>query len=267
MRPELIARKSVVSCISDFAAKGVKPEACMLSLGIPKGKGDEWIKRFIDGFRRAGEEFGFEIIGGDVNESKEVIVDCFLYGKAGRKTGRNGAKIGDMVMATGFFGITKMGLMHLLEGRPLPAGMKRMCLNSVLKPSPPLQFGLRVIGGGMANASMDSSDGLAVTLHEIAKQSGKGIVIERLPTPRGFIEKAVKLGYDPLDLILYGGEEFQIVFTVKPTMVRRISSLAKKMNVPLTVIGKVEEGEGVLLRTDKEAVEVKEKGWVHLYER
>ena len=119
----------------------------------------------------------------------------------------------------------------------------------------------------MANASMDSSDGLAITLYEIAKQSRKSIIIERLPVPEKFMKEAAKLGYDPLDLILYGGEEFQIVFTVKPSMVERVTSLAEKTRVPLTIIGKVEEGIGVFLRTKNGTIEVKEKGWVHLYER
>ncbi len=262
MTPRQIARKSVVSCISDLVAKGSKPEVFMISLGIPKDKSDEWVGNLLIGFLDASKEFDIKLIGGDVNEVKELVIDCFMLGSARRKIERRGALIGDLVATTPKFGLSKLGLMHLLNGKPLPEKFAKDAIEAVLMPKPPLEC-MEIIEV-VANSSMDSSDGLAITLNDIATQSKKRIVIENLPAPEGFVEAVESFGYDAEDLVFYGGEEFQPVFTFREEVLDEVLKLSHRKGVELTIIGKVEKGAGVFLKGRKGLKRIKESGWKHL---
>ena len=108
------ARKSVVACVSDFAAKGVKPKFSIISINLPKeitGKAIEIAK----GFKNASKEFSFSILGGDTNEGKEAVFNVCLFGIANKISRRSGAKEGDLIFVTGPFGYTSAGLKILLE--------------------------------------------------------------------------------------------------------------------------------------------------------
>ncbi len=261
MRPEQISRKSVASCISDLIAKGATPRGFMISLGIPKEKGDEWVRKLLEGFLISSDEFGIELLGGDVNEAKELVIDCFMFGSARRRIGRDGALVGDLVATIPKFGLSKLGLMHLLYGRPIPREFKKEALDAVLMPKPPLKCAALI--ERVANSSMDSSDGLAITLNEISKRSGKKIVLERLPAPEGFIDMVERFGFDAEDLILYGGEEFQPVFTFKEEMLDEVEKFSCETGIEISIIGRVEEGRGVFFRSGGALKVVENRGWIH----
>src|SRR5574337_595762 len=70
-----ISRKSIVSCVSDFACKGIKPEFATISLAIPEGFTQSMINQLAQGFALASREFGVKILGGDTNQGKELVVE------------------------------------------------------------------------------------------------------------------------------------------------------------------------------------------------
>ncbi len=76
---EQIARKSVVSSVSDLVSKGIKPKFALVSLGLPSNLNESKISKLVDGFALISKEFKIEIIGGDINESKELIIDCCMF--------------------------------------------------------------------------------------------------------------------------------------------------------------------------------------------
>ncbi len=263
MRPYQIARKSIVSCVSDLIAKGVKPIAAMISLGLPRDKSDRWIRSLIRGFVIARKEYDIEIIGGDTNESKELVIDCFMYGRANRVVKRKGARIGDRVLTVPIYGYTKLGLLHLLERKPIPRGWKKKVLDSVFFPKPPVELGVKVISK-YATSSMDSSDGLSITLNEIASINSVGILIYEMPTPEGFIEAVLQYNYDPVDLVFFGGEEYQPVFTVNKEEVGTVIELSRRLGIGVVEIGEVIKERGVFLRIGDKKRRLEPKGWIHL---
>lgn len=262
MKPEQISRKSVVSCISDLVAKGSIPKGFMISLGIPKEKGDEWVSKLLEGFLISSDEFDVELLGGDVNEAKELVIDCFMFGSAKRRIGRNGALVGDLIATVPKFGFSKLGLIHLLYGKPIPKEFEKEALDAVLMPKPPVKCAILI--EKVANSSMDSSDGLAITLNEISKQSKKKIVLERLPAPEGFVDVVEGFGFDAEDLILYGGEEFQPVFTFKEELFSEVKKFSRETGIEISIIGRVEEGRGVFFQKDNILKVVENRGWTHL---
>ena len=172
------ARKAVVMNVSDFAAKGVKPKALLVSLGIPgKLARKDVIEQIAEGLNAGAREYGAYILGGDTNEACDLIIACMLYGIAekNRIVGRAGAKPGDIVAVTGLFGKTAAGLKILLEELEAEEPIRKRLVDSVLMPKARLKEGLALAEVGAASASIDSSDGLAWSLYELSKASSVGL--------------------------------------------------------------------------------------------
>ncbi len=111
------SRKAVVMNISDFASKGVQPTAALVSLGLPKGFMQKDIEEIARGLNAGAREYGAYIVGGDTGEASDLIISISLYGTA-EKTSlmlRNGAKPGDVLAVTGFFGKSAAGLRLLMN--------------------------------------------------------------------------------------------------------------------------------------------------------
>jgi len=265
MSPQQIGRKALVAAVSDFAAKGVMPRGSLLSIGLPRGYQEEHIKGIINGFRDASREFGVELLGGDVNESKDLAIDCVLYGRTKRRVGRGGSKPGDLILVTGEFGPGKAGLDFLLKGQGLPDGkMKDRCVLAALEQRPPLLFGVRAIEAGLLTSSMDSSDGLAATLNEMSRQSGMKYIIEKLPIDPAMADFLRSSNNDVYSDVFFGGEEYQVVFTCDRGSLTELRALARSFGVTLTPIGRVDEGRGVFFcEAGGGCVPIQDRGWVH----
>lgn len=240
MSPRQAARKSVVACVSDFAAKGVRPQWGMVSLVAP----DTWERADFEetaaGLAEAAAEFGVAMIGGDTNRGEDPSITVCLLGTAGDAPYRSGASPGDQIFVSGPFGLSAAGLHMLING----AGSMEGAVEVVLRPAPRLEFGARA--ASLLSSSMDSSDGLSATLHEMSRRSGVAMIIESSPAAVGLERFAGEMGLDPHRLVYQGGEEYEIVFTAQPSRAGRIEEIARETNTPVLRIGRVEDGAGVL---------------------
>jgi thiamine-monophosphate kinase len=253
-------RKSVAMCVSDFAAKGVPPEAFMVSLGVPRSLPDAGVKGLVKGLGDGMGEWGVRLIGGDTNEADDVIVDCIMAGFSDHLVPRGGARPGELVVVTGEFGTTSAGLKILLEGARCEPAFRRAALENVYMPSPKLKLGLSL--SGYLSSAMDSSDGLAICLHAIAVMSGVGMKIRKLPHRGAELERFAKRnGYAVEDLVLYGGEEYEIVGTVSKRRIAEAQGVASSLGTQLIVIGETTRGTGV---ESPNGIPIENRGWVHL---
>jgi thiamine-monophosphate kinase len=257
------ARKSVVACLSDISSKGARAFGFSLSLGIPRRIANRSsLNALAEGFLLASREFRLKLLSGDVNESRELVIDCVMVGNTERMVPRDGAKPGDIVFSTGPFGYTGLGLRHLIYGDDLPDELRKTCTSSVLEPKPNFWLSRTLVSSGLVSASMDSSDGLAATLSEIASQSGVGIRIENLPVDRVVLDSG--LSREAIyRAALYGGEEYVTVLAVAPDAVKPIFEIAKKSGGELYRIGTVTKGSGVFIVTESGLKRVRPGGWVH----
>ncbi|RLI34692.1 thiamine-phosphate kinase, partial [Candidatus Bathyarchaeota archaeon] len=144
------ARKAVVMNISDMAAKGVKPEAILVSLGLPSELTSDDVKLIGEGLNIGAREYNTYIIGGDTNEASDLVISCSVLGFCDREKfiRRDGARPGDIVAVTGFFGRTALGLKVLLDGLPIPRDMRDSILEAVLMPKARLKEGLALAETG-----------------------------------------------------------------------------------------------------------------------
>lgn len=263
MKMQEVARKSIIACVSDFACKGVKPIFATIALAIPRDFTKKMINQLAAGFASSSKEFGLKIIGGDTNQGKELIIQVSMFGVGNKKMPlRGGAKTGDIIVTSGPFGYSSSGLKIILKKYRASPQFLNKCKNQVMKPTPRIQFGLHA--AKYFSSSMDSSDGLAITLNDMSKQSKSKFVIFGFPTKYDVIEFAAKNKIDLKNLVFCGGEEYEIVFTVSPLYLQQIRQLAREFKVPLFEIGYVARGKNVVLMEKFKPKIIKRCGWIHL---
>lgn len=261
MKIHFAARKSVVACVSDFASKGVKPLFGIVSVTIPKKFAKKKIEAIAKGLANAAKEFDFRILGGDTNEGKELVIQVSIFGVSDKIIPRGGAKVGDLIFSSGPFGYTAAGLMILQNKKKYSKKFSDKALNSFLKPRPKMKFGL--LNKQNCSSSMDSSDGLAITLHEMSNQSKKQFNITNLPINQDLVNFAKDNRVNLFDLIFMGGEEYEIVFTAPKKNRVKILILAKNQKTPLKEMGYVSNGKGVVYQKGKKIIKIKNGGWRH----
>ncbi len=260
MKMSEVSRKAVAACVSDFAAKGVRPEFGTVSVTIPRGLPRGQLAGLAVGLQRASREFKVGILGGDTSGGAEVSVSVSLYGTAGRIVPRGGAKPGDRIFVTGYFGNTAAGLHLLLNGKK--SGRPRLDAryrNAFCNPRPRLEFGTKA--ARYLSSSMDSSDGLAMTLNEMSRQSACRFSVTRLPYEKALCIFAERNGIPVEDLALFGGEEYEMVFTAPEKNIPKVKKAAEKSGVGLIEIGVVEPGGGVVSRLGRKTAGIPDRGW------
>ncbi len=262
------SRKAVVASLSDMLCKGADLWGFMVSFGIPRRLATVGnVTLLSTGLRDASIQYEVPILGGDVNGADDLVIDVAVAGYARRMVRRDGAKVGDRLVATGPFGLTALGLRHLLGGEPLPRSLAAASLSSVYQPSPKKGLCKLLIDAGVVNASMDSSDGLAITLNEMSKQSGREMVMTSLPAEPAFLRACSSAGCDSLDLVLHGGEEYEAVLAVPEAKLPTAISLAARAGARLYPFGAVRRGKARVLYSPpgrSPATEIPADGWVHL---
>jgi thiamine-monophosphate kinase len=256
------ARKAVVATVSDFAAKGVRPTALMVSLGLPAPVRKKAVQDIARGLGRAAREYQCKIIGGDTNQADNLVIDISGFGFANPKTlvRRNGARPGDIIAVTGPFGKTSAGMRILMSREKKDLTNYPSLVKAVRWPTARLTEGILLAKSRAATSSIDSSDGLAWSLHQIAQSSKVGFSLHTIPVAPEVETFAKVHRLSALELALYGGEEYELVVTIKP---ERFDELKKR--VPsLTRIGLVEkESFGVVAYLASRRIQIKERGWEH----
>ncbi len=262
MTPRQAARKAVLATVSDFAAKGVKPKALTVSLGLPSSVRRPMIQEIGEGLAEGAAEYNCSIVGGDTNQANDLVIDCVGAGEAEPEglMRRDGAKPGDRLAVTGRFGNAAAGLKMLLSGRRAASPGERRLAQAVLAPSARLGEGLALARTRAVTSSVDSSDGLAWSLHEIARSSKVGIILDNIPVAPEAQLYAQKHRLSALELALYGGEEYELVVTVKRDQFPR----AKRAVPSLVEIGRVVRGPPrVTAGFGGKRFPVEARGWEH----
>ena len=255
------ARKSIVACVSDFAAKGVKPKYGIISINLPKTISRSKINDIASGFRKACNEYDISILGGDTNEGKEIVFNICIFGTTDKIVTRKGSKKGDLVFVTGPFGYTVAGLSMLLGKKKGKDSFIKKSIQSVINPKPKLDFGLK--NKKYFSSSMDSSDGLSTTLNEMSKQSKNKFVIYNMPYMKDLEDFAKSQKLNLNNLIFHGGEEYEFIFTISPKHRNIIKKNAKRCKTPIIEIGYVTSGKGVFVEKQDSVIRLKDLGWKH----
>jgi thiamine-monophosphate kinase len=257
------ARKAVAMCVSDFAAKGVRPDSFMVSLGLRRETTQEQVNQLGRGFRDAEREWGVRMVGGDTNEADQLVIDCTMVGFAKKVVERRGARPGDTLLVTGPFGFPPAGLKIMIDGAKAERSFRETATRSVTRPTPDLEVGIALCN--CLTSAMDSSDGLARSIHTLAEESGVGFELDKMPAGVGVAGFAKDNGLSLQDLVMAGGEEYVIVGTVRPEKLASAREAARSAGGQITAIGKATREKGrVFLRMGRLRKRIPDEGWTHL---
>lgn len=239
--PRQIGAKLMESNVSDIVCKGGTPDFAFLSICLTKATSVEFMDGFYAGLYESAERHGVKLLGGDTTHGDRHVLNLTLLGSAGARTPlRSGARPGDLLCVTGQLGGSTAGLKLLLRGVPGD-------LDDHLNPRCRTVAEGRIIARH-ATAAIDVSDGLGSETRHIAGRSACGAVIRReaIPLSASTREAAARLGLDPYDFALYGGEDFEIVFTLPP---EHLAPLRADFG-DFTVVGEMRPAaEGIWLET------------------
>jgi thiamine-monophosphate kinase len=259
------ARKAVVMSVSDFASKGVHPLALLVSLTIPRHYSKSDIKEIGDGLEAGAKEYDTYIIGGDTGEGIDLTISLMVFGITSPDSLvlRKGAQIDDIIAVTGTFGKTSAGLQIMMNDLQITESWKKPLIDSVLMPKARLQEGLALAKEQLLTSSIDSSDGLAISLHELKNNSGLGMAITTIPIAQEVMFFTQEYGTNPEELALFGGEEYELVLTVRPENWIRANDVLKCFGGRLIPIGNVIKEPRVVLMTNHSKRDIPVRGWEH----
>lgn len=257
-----LGHKALAVSLSDVAAMGARPRFCLLSVGVPPAL---WRTRFLEEFYASvsalAGRHGVAVIGGDTSRTPErVVIDSIVMGEVrrGRALLRSGARAGDQIFVTGALGGAAAGL-RILEGRASSRSQaevtrqprarlthaERQLVSRQVKPEPRVEWGALLGERRLATALIDLSDGLSSDLAHLCRESGVGARVEAALLPFDpLLKSAGARATDALSLALDGGEDFELLFTVRP---RDASKLPREVGgVPATRIGEITGARGKL---------------------
>ncbi len=265
MTPFQAGRKAVVMNFSDLGSKGVRPRAFLAALGAPSTTPVDWIEEIARGFEAGAREHGAYMVGGDTNEACDIVISGMAYGLGEEKrlVLRGTSRPGDVLATTGGFGGTAAAFEILVEGANAPKRLRDRLVDTVYMPRARVEAGVALAATGAATSSMDSSDGLAVSLHDLQRSSGNGFRLTNIPITTDAERFAELRGLDRAALALYGGEEYELVFTVRPEAVEEARRALRGAGADLLELGVVTKEKLIVHVEDGTEKPVGEGGWEH----
>jgi thiamine-monophosphate kinase len=259
-----VGHKALAVNLSDLAAMGAGPVACLVGLGTPAtgGPDAEEVDEIYRGMDALAERHGCTVAGGDTTQAPVLLLSVTALGRMEAGVApvlRGGAGAGDVLCVTGPLGAAAAGLL-VLEEPLLATGVAEAAelRRAHLRPEPRLDAG-RALARGVATAMLDCSDGLALDALRLARASGLAATIdlERVPVAAGVARVAAAAGLEADVLAATGGEDYELIAAVPP------DRLAARPD--LIAVGVLEPGEpGITLRRRGRELALPRLGWEHL---
>lgn len=243
--------RSVGASLSDVAAMGAEATATVAVYGAPTFDADA-LEEFVGGASDVSAAVGAEYVGGDLDGHQEITVATTAIGTAADPVLRSGAAPGEVVCVTGALGRSAAAIRHF-EAGDTERGNDRF------------QFPPRVAAGQalapVATAMMDSSDGLARSLHQLAEASDVGFAIDGDAVPvadalrevAGASASEAEIRHEAMTF----GEDFELVCTVPESALETVRA---DVDTPLTVVGAVTDSDRGITLDDEPLAD---EGWTH----
>ncbi len=227
--------KAAVATISDIAAMGGKPMSILVSIALPKGSTGVF-RRITRGAIKAASIYGVSVIGGNISSAERIIVSTAGVGKAkGRIIKRSSAHKNDLVCVTNGVGESLAGLISLRRG--IRRGVKGV-IRKHLHPAARVAEG--IIIAKYASAMMDLSDGILIDAPRLARASNVRIeiLINNEAESRMLKRASSLINIKPAALVLAGGEDYEIMFTMREDALPKL----RREYPDFSVIGRVKGG-------------------------
>ncbi len=255
-----IGSRCACACLSDVVAMAAEPLVLLISLCLPKEIRSGQIKRLYQGMEAVCRRMGCEIGGGDIIASNKLILSLSAIGRGDKPILRSGARAGEFVYLTGYAGLAETGRILLVQGKREVRAISgaKAAISRHLFPLPRIEV-MRKLKGQMS-ALIDTSDGLATDARHVAEMSNVRLVIypERIPVQGATVKLCQLIDKNRLRFCLTAGEDYELLFTSREKLPARI------LNVPVSLIGRVERGKGLYYEEKGVLRAIRERGYDHL---
>lgn len=264
--PRKLGHKSLAVNLSDMAAMGARPRWATLSLALPESvvRSDEkWLEAFADGFFGLAHAHQVELVGGDTTRGPlNICVTIIGEVAKGKALRRSGARPGDDIWISGYLGDAALALAHEQRRVVLEPSEITACLPALHTPIARVELGQRLIG--LADSVIDISDGLLADLGHILTSSKVAAVIKMdeincSATIKKYLSQPLAI-----ECLLAGGDDYELCFTAPRSKREKIDRLSREQSIALTRIGRIGEGEGlIVLDAAGRSVKLETKGYDH----
>ena len=255
--------RAMVSNASDLAAMGARPVLATVALGAPPEVAPADLLDLYRGVAAAAKAYGLAIAGGDLSRAPVLTVAIAVVGevRAADAKRRDGGHPGDVVAVTGDLGAARAGLeLASNTGPRIDAELAAGALRAFRRPQARCAEGRFLAASRNVTAMLDCSDGLSTDLHRLCAASNCGAAIERVPVAPAAQAVAARTGSDPVRYALDGGEDFELIVTVRPRAFAHLAlRFEKRFGRALRRVGTLRPQAGVVM--DGNAVEP--NGWDH----
>jgi thiamine-monophosphate kinase len=237
--PEQTGARALAVNLSDIAAMGGAPTACVVNLAVRGDIAVAFLDRIYAGLAGEARRAGVDIVGGNVTSARQLSITIALLGDApARPLRRDAARVGDEIFVTGSLGDAAAGW-RVLAGRLRARGeARRYLVGRYLAPTARIEAGRRLAKIRPSAAAIDISDGLWQDLSHILERSRVGAEIDPAAVPVSSAYRAV-MGEDR-SLALGGGEDYELLFCLRPG--HSAANLARTLGVRVARIGRIVRG-------------------------
>lgn len=237
--PDAIGHRALAVNLSDLAAMGASPRLALLSLALPHDLSCTDFEGIVRGIAALAATAGIAVVGGNLTRTPgPLTLDITAIGTVKRRGAmtRGGARPGDYLYVTGAIGGAAAGL-QMLQAQD--GGASAICVERYLRPSARLRTGALLGRNRAASSCIDLSDGLADGVTRIAESSGVGITLDgdAVPVEPDAARWFTSRGLEPLAAAVSGGDDYELLFTVRPRQRGRLKAAIRHGGVPLTRIG------------------------------
>lgn len=264
---QALGARALAVNLSDIAAMGGRPTACVVNLAVREGIAARTLERIYAGLRDAAREASTDIVGGNITRARELSITIAMLGEVGRAAmRRDTARPGDEIFVTGTLGDAALGwriLARKLKARgnaKKDRAARKYLVERFLRPQARLYPGQRLAALRPAPAAIDVSDGFMQDLGHILERSGVGAEIDASRIPVSPAYRALMGGN--LVHALTGGEDYELIFCARPG--HSESELSRRLRVAVRRIGTIVRGKRVNVIGDSAPIIA---GWDQLRSR
>lgn len=260
--PAEIAYRALAVNLSDMAAMGAQPRWFTLSLCIPEAQ-ETWLAEFAQSLQQLAARYGVQLVGGDtVKGPLNISIQILGVVETDGWLTRAGAKPQDVIFVSGIPGEAAGGLQLLLQ-KPIPveAMYREHLLARFYRPTPRVELGRRI--RTLASAAMDVSDGLLTDLNKLCAASACGAHLDLEALPQSAAMLATFGKQDAERYSLFGGDDYELVFTVPSDRLLQVEAAIADLDVRCTPIGRITEDCYVQCFRHGEAVVMTGVGFDH----
>ncbi len=253
--PRAVGHKALAVNLSDLAACGARPLACLMAVSLPAALQETWLAGFAEGFLTLARQCDCPLIGGDTTRSGPgggFSVSVTVMGEvpdASCILRRSGAHVGDDIWVSGRLGAAALGVALRSEPFEMSPSVSGPAGHALDWPQPRVVLGMAL--RGLASACIDVSDGFLADLGHVLKASGGlGATLDAANLPLSPILQHVPDMASRCKFALAGGDDYELCFTAAPCRRDTVMALGQSMGLDMVCVGSVRQTPGVVLGGD-----------------